>query len=525
MAARDFNRVWEREIAPAMELPFAPEDCGPGPRQERRRQADADQDAFNRIYLSSIFRKPTAFIHRAIDTALQTRDNTCLWAPRGIGKSTRGEAVILRMLLLEQIFYVPYLMKTEDKALEALSDLHIALTENPKVLADYAVDEVKFSGTQLEVHLGGEWRCVEAFGMGGSIRGSKYRTHRPNLIFIDDPHKDEEARNPEQLEKTYKWLGRNVLFLGELGETAPVKVLMTRIAEDDLFGQLERAREQAVAEGRPFRWELIGLPIAEPDGRSNCPEILSDEQIAERRAEDPASVDQEWFGIVADRKGKYFADDGWVYYEPANLMGLRLRKRMSVDPSLGRTKRSDTSCVGVFGYTLSSPREYYVLHADIGRRAPPAIARAMFDAYQVHRDLELIVIEDVGFQEAAIQPEFFRLCAEAGIEPPPILLYHPTENKDSRIGLIARPHSQRRIHYSKGHRLFNQQCQRYPMLHGKDGPDCFAQFLITAGGEQFTPLKITYTPLVRRRSERPETWRDRPAETIQYGDGRERSAW
>jgi hypothetical protein len=150
----------------------------------------------------------------------------------------------------------------------------------------------------------------------------------------------------------------------------------------------------------------------------------------------------------------------------------------------------------------------------------------MLDALRSHRDCELIVIEDVGFQEAAIRPQFYALCEREGIEPPPIQLYHPTEDKDARIGLIARPHSERRVHYSKAHRQFNEQCQRYPMVHGKDGPDCFAQFLITLGGEQHTPVKLEYRPLVTRRGNEPETsWRDLPGEPMQVGERRGRSDW
>src|SRR3990167_329242 len=114
--ARNFNAVWDREIAPAMELPFPVEECGTVARDARRRAADLDQDTFNRTYLSTWFTRATTKIHRALDAAMESDGLVCLWAPRGIGKSTRCEAAILRKLLLGQLTYVPYLMKTAEKA-------------------------------------------------------------------------------------------------------------------------------------------------------------------------------------------------------------------------------------------------------------------------------------------------------------------------------------------------------------------------------------------------------------------------
>lgn len=100
-----------------------------------------------------------------------------------------------------------------------------------------------------ETSEGGE---MFAAGIGGGISG-----RGGNLLILDDPVKDAEAANSQQIrQNTWDWY--ETTFLSRRAENAIVVLIMTRWHEDDLAGRL-LAQE-------PDLWEVIRLPaLAEED--------------------------------------------------------------------------------------------------------------------------------------------------------------------------------------------------------------------------------------------------------------------
>jgi hypothetical protein len=56
---------------------------------------------------------------------------------------------------------------------------------------------------------------IEALGTGSKIRGRKNRSHRPSLVIIDDPQNGEHVSSAPMRERSWSWLTRDVLSVGD----------------------------------------------------------------------------------------------------------------------------------------------------------------------------------------------------------------------------------------------------------------------------------------------------------------------
>ena len=55
---------------------------------------------------------------------------------------------------------------------------------------------------------------IDTFGMGGAIRGTTYKSIRPDLVIMDDIENDEHVLTKEQRTKAQDYLEKKILKLG-----------------------------------------------------------------------------------------------------------------------------------------------------------------------------------------------------------------------------------------------------------------------------------------------------------------------
>lgn len=94
---------------------------------------------------------------------------------------------------------------------------------------------------------------VRAVGVGASLTG-----HGADLLIIDDPHKDDDWLNDEQLDRVYKWFASSART--RLSPGAPIILLMTRWHTRDLAGRLLMESEGA------DEYESLVLPALALEG-------------------------------------------------------------------------------------------------------------------------------------------------------------------------------------------------------------------------------------------------------------------
>ena len=195
--------------------------------------------------------------------------------PREHGKTVRWSfAYVLWSVITGRARYALLVGASADAARENLINIKIELEENEAILEDFG--ELK----------GGVWRddrvellngsCIQAKGSGASMRGTRFRQWRPDLIVLDDVLKDDAVESPSQRDKISRWLKR-VVF--NLGKDAFLIWVNTIFHSDD---PISRLMDEAEA-GTLKRWIAVRLSCLRPNGTPLWPEYWSAEALEEKR--------------------------------------------------------------------------------------------------------------------------------------------------------------------------------------------------------------------------------------------------
>jgi hypothetical protein len=195
--------------------------------------------------------------------------------PREHGKTVRWSfAYVLWSIVTGKNRYALLIGPSGDAARENLINIKIELEENELLLNDF---------TDLK---GNVWRddrlelkndtCIQAKGSGASMRGTRFRQYRPDLILLDDVLKDDAVDSPSQRDKISRWLKR-VVF--NLGKTAFIIWVNTIFHSDDPISRLIAEVEA----GTLKRWIAVRLSCFRPDDTPLWPEYWSAEALEEKR--------------------------------------------------------------------------------------------------------------------------------------------------------------------------------------------------------------------------------------------------
>lgn len=97
----------------------------------------------------------------------------------------------------------------ESLAAELLTNVKAELDNNDELIGLYG-DQRGDTWTQTKITLRGGY-CIQAIGRDQSLRGTKHRDWRPDLVVINDFEDDEEILTPEGRRRTLRWILRVLL--------------------------------------------------------------------------------------------------------------------------------------------------------------------------------------------------------------------------------------------------------------------------------------------------------------------------
>jgi len=155
------------------------------------------------------------------------------WA-RGLAKSTR------RMM---EVFYLLYAKKTrgnmllvsksESNAIRLLDPYRANLEANQRLIHDYGTQERpgKWTDSEFTTRTKHTFRAV---GKGQNPRGARNEEMRINIIVFDDVDDDEECRNEERLDLTWKWIQEAVIPTVDIAKPYWICFDNNIIAEDSI---------------------------------------------------------------------------------------------------------------------------------------------------------------------------------------------------------------------------------------------------------------------------------------------------
>ena len=495
-----------------------------GPEGLRRKLGAIDMEFFGRAYFPHYFSRPSPEFHRELDaiwqqgvlkgryplTAAATKTisrlpgvRRAVAAPRGHAKSTNLTFKGTMHSTLYGYKHYPIIISDSSEQAEGfLDNIRVEFEENTAILEDFGPlagsvwrSNVLVTKTNIK---------IEAIGSGKKIRGRKHRNWRPDLIILDDVENDENVRTPEQRKKLKDWFDKavskcgddytDIVYIGTLlhydsllaktlanpaYRSIKYKAVIRFSQADDLWQQWEtiftdlsnddreadalaffQAHKTAMLEGTQVLWEeklsyydLMVMRVSEGEASFN-----SEEQNEPINPDDCLFM-EEWFD--------YYNEAEVNFGDPAfDFFGF-------IDPSLGKTKRSDFSAIVTLAKHKGSGY-MYVVDADIERRHPDRIiadvlAKERWLRASFGHGYRKLGAETNQFQWF-LKEELAKASAKAGLYLP-IEEVQQTSDKVMRVQTLQPDVKNKYIKFNRRHKRLLEQLTQFPMGAHDDGPD------------------------------------------------------
>ena len=495
-----------------------------GPEGLRRKLGAIDMEFFGRAYFPHYFSRPSPEFLRELDaiwqqgvlkgryplTAADTKTisrlpgvRRAVAAPRGHAKSTNLTFKGTMHSTLYGYKHYPIIISDSSEQAEGfLDNIRVEFEENTAILEDFGPlagsvwrSNVLVTKTNIK---------IEAIGSGKKIRGRKHRNWRPDLIILDDVENDENVRTPEQRKKLKDWFDKavskcgddytDIVYIGTLlhydsllaktlanpaYRSIKYKAVIRFSQADDLWQQWEtiftdlsnddreadalaffQAHKTAMLEGTQVLWEeklsyydLMVMRVSEGEASFN-----SEEQNEPINPDDCLFM-EEWFD--------YYNEAEVNFGDPAfDFFGF-------IDPSLGKTKRSDFSAIVTLAKHKGSGY-MYVVDADIERRHPDRIiadvlAKERWLRASFGHGYRKLGAETNQFQWF-LKEELAKASAKAGLYLP-IEEVQQTSDKVMRVQTLQPDVKNKYIKFNRRHKRLLEQLTQFPMGAHDDGPD------------------------------------------------------
>nr|DAX71108.1 MAG TPA: Large Terminase [Caudoviricetes sp.] len=490
----------------------------------RRKLGAIDMEFFGRAYFPHYFSRPSPEFHRELDAIWQqgvlkgryplTPADTkaisrlpgvrrAVAAPRGHAKSTNLTFKGTMHSTLYGYKHYPIIISDSSEQAEGfLDNIRVEFEENTAILEDFGPlagsvwrSNVLVTKTNIK---------IEAIGSGKKIRGRKHRNWRPDLIILDDVENDENVRTPEQRSKLKNWFDKAVSKSGD--DYTDIVYIGTLLHYDSLLAKTltnpayRSIKYKAViqfsqADDLWQQWESIFTDLANDDREADAlaffqahkaamlegTQVLWEEKLSYydlmvmRVSEGEASFNSEEQNEPINPDDCLFMEEWFEYYNEAEI---NFRDPVFdffgfIDPSLGKTKRSDFSAIVTLAKHRSSGY-MYVVDADIERRHPDRIiadvlAKERWLRASFGHGYRKLGAETNQFQWF-LKEELAKASAKAGLYLP-IEEVQQTSDKVMRIQTLQPDVKNKYIKFNRRHKRLLEQLTQFPMGAHDDGPD------------------------------------------------------
>ena len=235
----------------------------------------------------------------------------------------------------------------------------------------------------------------------GDVRGLTQGNQRPDLLIVDDPMKEGEADNEETTGNVKLFIKKSFIPCG--APNARIAMFGTPFNNKDLITEV---CGNAVEKPLQSEWPgivSVCLPAMHPkNGALLCPGIWTREKLEERRSLLGSRAFAQEYLLDPQGGGVRHFEPAWIakWTLPAPAQTpdrRRLKRYMYLDPSLGRTTKSDYSAIIIIDHEPAA-NVWWVIHADIQRRRPQKLVTDYLDLWQRFQP-DTHATEDEGAQE------------------------------------------------------------------------------------------------------------------------------
>ena len=273
----------------------------------------------------------------------------------------------------------------------------------------------------------GRWETAQggeyfAAGVGGAITG-----RGADLLIIDDPHSEQDAMNPEALERAYEWYTSGPRQRLQPG--GKIVVVMTRWSVKDLTAQLIKSSSETKAD----QWELIEFPAILPNEKPVWPEYWKLSELESVKAS--LSVQKwnaQWMQNPTAEEGSIIKREWWRVWDKPYIPPLD-HVIQSYDTAFLKKETADYSAIttwGVFRLNEDSEPNLILLDAIKERLEFPELKRKALEQY-TYWNPETVIIE----AKASGLPLTYEL-RKMGI---PVVNFTPSKGNDkhARVNAVA----------------------------------------------------------------------------------------
>ncbi|MDP4092587.1 MAG: phage terminase large subunit [Bacillota bacterium] len=495
-----------------------------GEKGIRKKLGAVDLEYFGKAYFPHYFNRETPEFHRELDNIwmngvlksklpvginevkIISRLPGCkrgIAAPRGHAKSTNLTFKDTIHAIVYQYKHYPMLISDSSEQAESfLENIRVEFEENQAIKDDFGDlqgkvwrNEVIITSTDIK---------VEAIGSGKKIRGRKHRNWRPDLIVLDDIENDENVRTPDQRKKLENWFLKAVSKAGD--DYTDIMYIGTLLHYDSLLAKVLRnpgykcVKYKAVlsfATNKEYwdRWERIYTDLSnenhEIDAQNffveNKNEMLQGTEVlweaklsyydlmVMKVTEGDAAFNSEEQNEPINPEDCLFNEEWFDYFNEAEIdfKDKAFKFFGFVDPSLGKSKKSDYSAIITIAKHIKTGY-MYVIDADIQRRHPDKIIEDILEKEKWLRTDYKHGYTRFGAETNQFQwflkEELAKASAKAGLYLP-IQEVNQTSDKTLKIQTLQPDIKNKYIKFNPRHKLLLEQLKYFPMADHDDGPD------------------------------------------------------
>ncbi len=368
---------------------------------ELQAQIDAEREAMTSLVA---FRKkfipskddvqPAPFHEEWSKILLEGKEHFAIEAFRESAKTQ----IVIRANLLhaltypqEHRSYLVIICATQTRAGSLLKEVSREFVTNAKMNSLVAqILESSERAFEVSYHTGDRVR-IEAYGKGAAVRGLSWGSKRPDLVIIDDPQDNEDARSETVTVTDWNWFLSDVYFLGQ---STRIFLIGNNLGERCII-------ERVIRGAQHLNFITKRIPILNEDGKSNWPEKWPTSMIEDERdhAAGLGQVDiwyREKMCECISPDSQKFKREYFRYYD--KVKGLeQMNIYTTGDLAISQKANSDYSAIVTVG--VNGDGHWFVLDVEYGRYDPTTTMDAIFSAVRKWKPLT-VGIEAVAYQAA-----------------------------------------------------------------------------------------------------------------------------
>jgi predicted phage terminase large subunit-like protein len=286
-----------------------------------------------------------------------------------------------------------------------------------KKVFDTRLREDSQAAGKWETEQGGEYYAA---GVGSAITG-----RGADLLIIDDPHSEQDAMNPEALERAYDWYTSGPRQRLQPG--GAIVMVMTRWSKKDLTGALINSQKNLKAD----QWEMIEFPAIMPSGKPIWPEYWSKKELESVKASlSLGKWNAQWMQDPTSEEGSILKREWWKNWDKPYVPPLK-HVIQSYDTAYSKKETADFSAIttwGIFYPNEDSAANLILLDSYKERVEFPELRKAALRQYR-YWNPDTVIIE----AKASGLPLTYEL-RKIGI---PVINFTPSKGQDKHARVNA----------------------------------------------------------------------------------------